>query len=176
VYYLKENNMPKFRWPLVAAVLMIPTSIMTLQAQASRDALKDSLLIGRAFFALSVGDVDKMALWYCDNLGFHVDRKADGSGMVKQFAILSRPGVLIEMVQFTSARSRTGWGLSNVDTHEIQGIFKIGFDISNLDGMFARAQEADLEMFFPIVQARDVPRRTFGLKDPEGNIIQFFGQ
>jgi hypothetical protein len=168
--------MPEFRWPRVAAMLMIATSIMTLQVKASGDASKDSLLIGRAFFALSVGDVDKMALWYCDNLGFHVDRKDDGSGVAKQFAILSRPGALIEMVHFTSAKSRTGWGLSNVDTHEIHGIFKLGFDISNLDGMFARAQKAGLEIFFPIVQARDVPRRTFGLKDPEGNIIQFFGQ
>jgi hypothetical protein len=47
--------------------------------------------------------------------------------------------------------------------------------VKDLDALYSRAQARQLNVFFPPVQPPDVPMRTFGLKDPDGNIVQFFG-
>ena len=69
---------------------------------------------------------------------------------------------------------RTDW-LPGRESHEIHGTFKLGFRVANLDATFAQVQSAELEIFFEIVQTSG-PLRTFGLLDPEGNIVQFFGE
>jgi predicted enzyme related to lactoylglutathione lyase len=129
-----------------------------------------------AVFALSVADVERTASWYCENLGFHVNKKGQIADSGMEFALLSRPGALLEIIKFKAAKTRAAWGLAKTEVHEVHGIFKIGFEVTDIDALFNHAKERGLQIFFPIVQARDIPLRTFGLTDPEGNIIQIFGK
>jgi hypothetical protein len=128
-----------------------------------------------AFFAITTGDVDRLTAWYSENLGFRVDfanRAADGG---PKSALLSREGALLELMQFPAGKSRKAWGLPE-EAHLVHGILKLGFKVADIDRVYARAKALGLDEFFPLVKPRDNPLRTFGLKDPDGNIVQFFGK
>ncbi len=134
-----------------------------------------AMAVRRAFFALSVADVGKTTAWYVDNLGFRVDKtgRIEKSGM--EFALISRPDTLIEIVRFATAKSRAAAGLDPDRVHDVHGIMKVGFEVADIDALYKRAKDNKLRIF-DLVQARDVPLRTFGLYDPDGNIVQVFGK
>lgn len=77
---------------------------------------------------------------------------------------------MLELAQFTDAKARN----AKVESHQRFGIFKLGFTTSDIDATFQFLSDAGVEIFFPIVVASG-GKRTFGIKDPEGNIIQVFG-
>ena len=127
------------------------------------------------FFALSVADLDHIASWYSENLGFDIDKQGQAPNAPVKFAMLSRDGAVLEVLQLASAKSRADWGLP-AEARDVHGILKLGFIVRDVDALFALARERKLEIFFPLVDAKDVPMRTFALKDPEGNIVQLFGR
>ena len=121
-----------------------------------------------ALHALSVGDLDRAIAWYTEHLGFELQSRADNES--RRGALLSRPGSLLELAQFADAEPRN----ADVASHQIHGIFKLGFSTTDLEQSFDVLQRAGVDVFFPIVSASD-GTRTFAIKDPEGNIVQFFG-
>lgn len=122
-----------------------------------------------SFHAISVADLDSMIAWYQTSLGFELVSR--GGNEQRQGALLRRPGILLELAEFPTARSREGWNLE-AESHEVHGVFKLGLLVDDLDAAFAYAQEKQFDVFFGIVKADD--GRTFGIRDPEGNIVQFF--
>jgi catechol-2,3-dioxygenase len=127
-----------------------------------------------AFAALSVHDLDRVATWYGQHLGFQVQVRSQPANGPKG-AILTRQGARLELLEFSTAKSREAWGLP-AEAHQVHGILKLGFEVSDIDALFANAQAKRLEVFFPLVTPPNSPLRTFGLLDPEGNIVQFFGK
>ncbi len=131
--------------------------------------------IERAFFALSVSDLDRVAAWYVEYLGFVVELRREGDGAVPAGMILSRDGALLELLEFSDAQSRAEWKLPE-EAGLVHGILKIGFEVRDIDPLYALAQRRGLQVFFPLVRPEGSRRRTFGLVDPDGNIVQFFGE
>lgn len=127
-----------------------------------------------AFFALTVSDLDGMAAWYQSNLGFRIEIRSNPENGGPRGAILVRDGARLELLQYTSARPRSVWGLPEAE--QVHGILKIGFEVSDIETLFATAQERRLNIFFPLVTPPGSGVRTFGLRDPDGNIVQFFGK
>ena len=121
-----------------------------------------------AFFAISVRNLDAAVAWYTAHLDFTVDSTADNEQ--RRGALLSRPGVLVELAEFRDAAQRH----PRLESHELHGIFKLGFVTGELDATFAALQRSGIELFFPIVATGD-GLRTFAIRDMDGNIIQFFG-
>lgn len=97
--------------------------------------------------------------------------RVQGGKRSRRGALLSRPGALLELGEFAGAVARD----SEVESHEVYGIFKLGFTTANLDETYEFLEQSGVEVFFSIVTASD-GNRTFGVKDLEGNIIQFFGK
>lgn len=128
-----------------------------------------------SFFALSVSDVDLLANWYCKNLGFRIDQRGEIANGGPKYALLSSDSALLELLQFPTAKSRAASGLSE-ETHQVHGIFKIGFVVPDIETLFSTAESRRLNIFFSLVKPPNNPLRTFGLKDPDDNIVQFFGQ
>lgn len=129
----------------------------------------------RALFALSVSDLDRLASWYTALLGFQVElpsRAVAGGGKA---VLLSREGARLELMEMPAARSRAAWGMP-AEAHQAHGIFKIGLEVADLDALFAKAQADGLTIFFPPVTPEGSHLRTFGLLDPDRNIVQFFGE
>ncbi|MCQ3937734.1 MAG: hypothetical protein DPW18_11900 [Chloroflexi bacterium] len=125
-----------------------------------------------AFFALSVADYNAAVGWYTRHLGFRIEAEAEND--IRKGALLSKPGLLLEIAQFHGARPRSNSG-ETVESHKVHGIFKIGFLVPDIDTRFKEAEESGLDITFSIVPAA-AGFRTFGVSDPEGNQIQFFGK
>ena len=127
-----------------------------------------------AFFAISTGDRERLVAWYCDNLGFKVDSTGTGSTGVKS-ALLSRRGAILEILQLPTAKSRAAWGMPDAP-ESVHGILKIGFEVDDLNSLYEAAVRRRVAIFFAPVRPSDNRLRTFGVKDPDGNIVQFFGK
>lgn len=125
-----------------------------------------------AFYAVSVRNIDKAVAWYTQHLGFRVESR--GGNNERKGALLSRPGTVLELGEFVGAIAREEFR-AGLESHEVYGIFKLGFTTTNLDAAFEVLEGRGVEIFFPIVTASD-GNRTFGIRDMEGNIIQFFGR
>ena len=123
-----------------------------------------------AFFALSVANYDSMVNWYAEKLGFNLVTVSENN--YRKGALLSKQGFLLEIAHFNDVSSRSNLR-DNLESHQIYGIFKFGFLISNIEKFFDKIRNEGIEIFFPIVDA-DAGYKTFGIKDPEGNIVQFF--
>lgn len=125
-----------------------------------------------AFSAISVYDIDKAIAWYKQYLGFQLE--SQGANEHRKGALLTRPGAILEICEFVGATSREAIQ-PGLESHQLFGIFKLGFTTDNLDDTFTFLEAEGANIFFPIVEASD-GNRTFGIKDIEGNIIQFFDQ
>ena len=126
-----------------------------------------------AFIALSVADLDRVLPFYRDTLGFRVfsegtppDRPAI------KFALLQRGNALLEVVQLPDAKPRA----DGVAAPQIHGFFKCGFVVDDIDAAYARLMKSNVTFAFELVQPPNGPYRTFGVRDPEGNLVQFLGQ
>jgi len=114
-----------------------------------------------------VQDLSQTVAWYQRHLGYEVISRADNE--TRSGVLLQRPGSLLELAAFADAAARH----PGLESHQVYGVFKLGFSTPDLDQMFTKLQAADVTLFFPIVTTPE-GHRTFGVKDPEGNIIQFF--
>jgi catechol 2,3-dioxygenase-like lactoylglutathione lyase family enzyme len=151
----------------------LTVSVVLAYAPSDSPAQGDELpATNGSFYAISVRNIDEAVTWYTQHLGFEVESR--GGNDERKGALLSRSGAMLELGEFVDATSREELR-SGLQSHEVFGIFKLGFTTENLDASFEFLEERGVEVFFPIVNASD-GNRTFGIRDMEGNIIQFFGR
>lgn len=125
-----------------------------------------------AFHAISVQNLDEAVNWYSTFLGFEEISRAGNDQ--RKGALMAREGAVLELAEFEGALSRDDLR-SGLQSHEVHGIFKLGFTTEHIDATFEALKAQGAEIFFEVVTTSD-GRRTFGIKDLEGNIIQFIGQ
>jgi catechol 2,3-dioxygenase-like lactoylglutathione lyase family enzyme len=167
--YLNINKVqipPSIRKSFITTIILFSTILFSNAQQAFLPETEG------AFYAISVHNINKTIDWYTKYLGFKVEFQ--GGNDQRKGALLSRPGIVLELGEFSSAIRREDIK-PNLESHEIYGIFKIGFMTKNLDETFKTLKDSNVEIFFSIVTTSD-GNRTFGIKDLEGNIIQFFGK
>ncbi len=125
-----------------------------------------------AFAALSVADLDRVLPFYRDTLGFHVfsEGTPPDRPLIK-FALLERGNALIEIVQLPDAKPRPEGSPALM-----HGFFKSGFVIDDIDAEYARLKGLNVTFAFELGQPPNGPYRIFGVRDPEGNLVQFFGK
>jgi catechol 2,3-dioxygenase-like lactoylglutathione lyase family enzyme len=128
-----------------------------------------------AFFALSVADVATMSRWYQDKLALRVLSSGEAPNKIAKFAILEGNGVLIEMLQHTRAVDRKTLAPTATEAHQIHGIFKAGLVVDDLDATYAKLKQLGVDIAYGIMPAGDASMRSFIVRDPEANLIQFFG-
>ena len=160
-----KNTSPIRLW---ATIVTLCAMQMVLAPDAIGAALPET---NGAFYAISCKNIDQAIDWYTRHLGFTLTSK--GGNEHRQGALLQRPGAILELAQFPGAVPRDSLKVG-LASHEVFGIFKLGFLTEHLDETFESLKRAGVEIFFAVVEASD-GKRTFAIKDPEGNIIQFFG-
>ncbi len=154
------------------SVASIIRSLVVMTVLSAGPLAAQALETEGAFYAVSVQHFDEMVAWYEEHLGFSVESR--GENAQRRGALLVRPGAVLEIAAFGDAVSRSSVA-PDLESHQVYGIFKLGFTVSDLDAAFRSLSDAGVEIFFPIVDAAG-GRRTFGIRDPEGNIVQFFGE
>ena len=125
-----------------------------------------------AFIALSVADMDRVLPFYRDTLGFRVHSEGTAPNRPIRFALLQRGNALIELVQLPDAKPRAE-GTQPVQTH---GFFKSGFVVDDIDEEYARLKGLNVTLAYDLGQPPGGPYRSFGVRDPEGNLLQYFGK
>jgi catechol 2,3-dioxygenase-like lactoylglutathione lyase family enzyme/ketosteroid isomerase-like protein len=128
-----------------------------------------------SFFAVSVKDAPAAARWYRERLGFETLREGVSPDGKTGFALLRRQDDLIEIVQRQGAVDPPAAAAE--DRSYERGLFKVGFWVG--DGL--AALEADLRakgtaFEFGITTPPRADYQTFAVTDPDGNVVQFFGQ
>lgn len=144
-------------------------------AAAGRDAGTTPTRRG-SFFAISVADVAVMSSWYRDTLSMRVLTSGEAPNKIAKFAILEGNGVLVELIQHAKAGDRKVLAPEATEAHLIHGIFKAGLIVDDLDHLYAGLKQRGAVIAYDIMPAGNVPMRSFIVRDPEGNLVQFFGK
>ena len=131
------------------------------------------------FVALSVASLDRMLPWYHDTLGFTVYATGVAPGGAPggaiRFALLQQGNALVELLQLPGARP-LGAVAPGTAPAQLHGFFKSGFVVADLDAAYRRVQRLRLPLAYALGQPPNGPYRSFGLRDPEGNLLQLFGR
>jgi hypothetical protein len=157
--------------------LVIALFSLTMFNLAAQEKPKTSVVKPTgAFFALSVANVDELSKWYQEKLGFKVLISGEAPNKIAKFAILQTDGALIELIQHRDAKPMSVAAPSIKESHLMHGIFKIGMLVDDLDAVYQSIKERKVTIAYEIMPAKDVPMRSFIIRDGEGNLVQFFGK
>jgi catechol 2,3-dioxygenase-like lactoylglutathione lyase family enzyme len=173
---------PGLRLTLATALLLVPAALLaqsdTVRQHGPNSPARESLLGEPVapFIALSVASLDRMLPWYRDTLGFRVHSTGTAPTGNIRFALLRHGDALIELLQLPNARPRTEAAPGTAGPHEIHGFFKSGVVVTDIDAAYRRARERGLTIAYELGQPPNGPYRSFGVRDPEGNLLQFFGR
>ncbi|MCG2586814.1 VOC family protein [Massilia sp. TS11] len=127
------------------------------------------------FIALSVADLGRSLTWYRDHLGFSVYSQGEVKERGIRFALLKKDAALLELLQLPAAQPRTGQG--NVAQASLtHGFFKAGMVVDDLDGLYQSLKSQGVPIAIELGKPAGGPYRVFGVYDPEGNLLQFFGK
>lgn len=165
-----------------AAALVVATGSARLHAQSPAPATTDTVATGLLgstsgpFLALSVANLDRMVAWYRDTLGFRVFNTGTAPNGTIRFALLQQGNALVELLQLPDARSRGAAAPGTTAAHHVHGFFKSGFVVADIDAVYRRVRAMRLPLAYELGQPPGGPYRSFGLRDPEGNLLQFFGR
>jgi catechol 2,3-dioxygenase-like lactoylglutathione lyase family enzyme len=131
--------------------------------------------VSGSLIALSTPDSSAAAHWYQDKLGFQLVKEGR-MGKDLRFALLRYDDNILELIQNPEARplAKSVPGIN--DPFEIYGIFKTGFTVHNLDDVFNQLKQGGVKIDFNITQLNDLGLRAFGVRDVDGNLMQFFGR
>lgn len=128
------------------------------------------------FLALSVANLNRMVAWYRDTLGFRVYAQGDAREGRVHYALLERDNSILELLQLAEARPLKEIAPSLEGSHLVHGFFKSGFVVANLDRAYADVKRMGIKLEYDIGGTPDGPYRSFGILDPGGNLLQFFGR
>ena len=127
-----------------------------------------------SFFAISARDAAATAAWYRDRLGFETLREGAAPDGQTRFALLKRRDDLIEIVQRTAAAAPPAAAAR--DRSSELGLFKVGFWVEDLAGLAAALEARATTFSHGIVTPPGATYQTFAVTDPDGNVVQFFGE
>ncbi len=128
------------------------------------------------FFAISVADAAATSRWYQDKLGFRVAKEGSAREGKVRFVLLESDGAIVEIIQQADAKSLKQIAPEISDSYLVHGIFKMGIIVADLDRVYASVKQHGIPIAYEIMPARDIPYRSFSIRDNEGNLIQFFGK
>ena len=164
---------------LAVSALMLSVALNSLHAQATAGPSSPvaTPLLGATpgpFIALSVADLDRQVAWYRDTLGFVVSAQGTVGPRRIPYAHLRQGSIFLELMQWPGARPLAAAVPGATDPVEVLGFFKSGIVVSDVAALFRHFQSTGVKFEYELRQ-HSADSRSFGLRDPEGNLWQFFG-
>lgn len=151
--------------------------LVAVRAAAEEKAAATAPLLGATpgpFVALSVANLDRQIAWYRDTLGFTVSARGTVGDRKIPYAHLREGTIFLELLQWPGARPRAQAASGTTDPVEIHGFFKSGFMVADVGAVYRHFQAKGVKFDYELRQHSD-GSRSFGLRDPEDNLWQFFG-
>ena len=91
---------------------------------------------------------------------------------------MTRHSSLLAVVALLVAAAPASRALAPIVTHDldVQGLFKVGFFVDDLDRAVAALRGRGVPLAFGPFPARDGVPANAAIRDPEGNYLQLFGR
>ena len=128
-----------------------------------------------AFLALSVPDLDEAIRWYRDKLGLRLTMRVPPD-QGRAVAIMEGNNLIVELLHVEAARPLRQIAPQIDHTTLVHGQFKAGVIVEDFDATMAMLRERAVEIAIGPFPARNGQRANAIIRDPAGNLIQFFGR
>ena len=125
---------------------------------------------------ISVGDLERSARWYVENLGFRVE-----SGPVRPrpragFAVLERDGFRLELIEMADSLPRSVAAPVRGSAVSLQGVFKLAFLVDEVDEAHAALRARGVRIRMAPADSPETGMRFCLIEDPDGNVIQLYAR
>ena len=125
------------------------------------------------FSALVVKDFNTSVAWYQSVFGLKGKTEVNDPNQAYKIRILESSNYLLEILELKGSLKRDELLKGKPNGTELQGHFKIGFGISHVDEWLKHLKSLDIEV--PQVWTDSATgKKNFIIKDPDGNLVQFF--
>jgi len=131
--------------------------------------------ISGGFLAVSAADAAALGAWWREMLGFEVLLQASLPEHGVEALLLTRGASLVEIMQRREAEPAQTDAHGAREAWRRHGYFKAGFFVDDLDALEADLRARGGAFEHGVVRPQGNPLRTFAVRDPEGNLVQFFG-
>ena len=129
------------------------------------------LTLSEGFAAFIVKDIDASISWYTNNFGFELVNETNLEERGIKQANLKLDNTKIELIESKSSIDQTE---NNTKKRLVQGIFKVGFAISNFDDWKNHLINKQLITENDVAENPIDQKFMLIIKDPDGNRIQLF--
>jgi catechol 2,3-dioxygenase-like lactoylglutathione lyase family enzyme len=128
------------------------------------------------FSAIFVSNIDSSIAWYNKILGTSLrDRTDTPERGVIQASLFNRD-MLVELIQLTSSIGADSILKNYPPRTTIRGFVKMGFIVTDINALWNRLKNEKIKFEGRMVTDRVSNKKTFLVKDPDDNLIQFFEQ
>jgi catechol 2,3-dioxygenase-like lactoylglutathione lyase family enzyme len=162
---------------LSSRLLALLVLLSAAPGSARERAATASPLLGASpgpFVALSVANLDRQVAWYRDTLGFTVTARGTVGDRKIPYAHLREGTILLELLQWPGARPRAQAAPGTADPVELHGFFKSGVVVADVAALYHSLRSQGVRFDYEL-RKHSNGSRSFGLRDPEDNLWQFFG-
>lgn len=157
-----------FRWMLVLAAFM---GVGCFHA-ASVEAGEASVKLKPYSVTLSVSNIEKMASWYGDILGFRRVSAKSYPEFKTSLVFLENDGFRVELI--ADGNARAGIRRADPPAHtSVTGVSQFAFEVSNIDEAHAALAAKKVDFAWTLQRYPDLGVAFFFVRDPEGNLVQF---
>ena len=123
--------------------------------------------------AVVVQDIEKSVQWYQSVFGLREKTRMDDPSGTYKVVILESTDIMFELLELKGSMVRSEVLKGKPEGTQIQGHFKIGFYVSDIDACLHHLKSLDIDV--PNVWTdSSTGKRNFLINDPDGNYIQFF--
>jgi len=147
--------------------VLLASLFFTLRAYP-QDKIKPS------FVAICVSNIDSAVSWYCNILNLKLRNRYDNEERgVKQVVLINKE-IMIELIELKRAVILDTLLSSQPKGTLATGVLKFGFTVKDLDKTHQEMSAKKVSFFGRTVKDPVNNKRTFLIKDPDGNLLQFF--
>jgi uncharacterized glyoxalase superfamily protein PhnB len=125
------------------------------------------------FSAVVVKDITKSVNWYKSLFGLQMKQEMNDPNGSYKIAILESPVYLLELLQLKGSIERAPLLEGKPQTVQIEGHFKIGFKTTDMNACIKQLNSLKAEIEHDWKDEK-TGKRNIIVKDPDGNLIQFF--
>ncbi len=124
--------------------------------------------------AMSVENLDSAYAWYRTRLGFQVQRAPYQPTQGIRIGFLVLNGFHLELIEAKGSQSRQSVLPDSSRDISLQGLMKLGFRVPDADALARALQQRGVALILPPTTDTVFHVRHFLVRDPDGNVLQFF--
>lgn len=142
----------------------------------------DDTSIEPTLIAMYVNNIENSIEWYTEKLGFEIEKEiAEYPDYKMKIAFLKLGNFHLEMIEKEGA-VEVSKVIKEPETY-LTGFLKLGFKVKNIESLYNKLSsfkdvqiEVDVQELPTYDIELDWPSKYFLIKDPDGNLVQFFNK